>query len=442
MKNLILLSVLLLSTLCVFAQTQIGSNIYGESAGDYSGSTVSLSSDGNILAIGASENDNVNGNNSGHVRVYKNVSGNWVQVGSDIDGEAEENRSGSSVSLSSDGSIVAIGAYDNNNVNGYNSGHVRVYKNESDNWIQVGSDIDGETAYDYSGISVSLSSDGNILAIGAPYNGGNGIQSGHVRVYKNVSGNWVKVGSDIDGEGAGDYSGWCVSLGSDGSVLAIGAFYNGGNGIQSGHVRVYKNESDNWIQVGSDIDGEAANDYSGYSVSLSSNGSVVAIGAFGNDGNGSNSGHVRVYKNESGSWVQVGNDIDGEAANDYSGYSVSLCSNGSVVAIGAFDNDGNGSNSGHVRVYKNVSGSWVQAGSDIDGEVAEDRSGFSVSLSSDGSVVAIGAPNNDGNGSNSGNVRVFSTGIVAAPSVPVLPLVSIISFLVIGIMGVFKIKFF
>ena len=47
-----------------------------------------------------------------------------------------------------------------------------------------------------------------------------------------------------------------------------------------------------WTQIGSDINGEYADDYSGYSVSLSSDGSVVAIGAIGN---GDYSGHVRVY---------------------------------------------------------------------------------------------------------------------------------------------------
>jgi hypothetical protein len=43
------------------------------------------------------------------------------------------------------------------------------------------------------------------------------------------------------------------------------------------------------------FDGEAADDYSGLSISLSSDGNTVAIGAFGNDGNGSKAGHVRVF---------------------------------------------------------------------------------------------------------------------------------------------------
>lgn len=50
---------------------------------------------------------------------------------------------------------------------------------------------------------------------------------------------------------------------------------------------------------------------------------------------------------------------------------------------------------------------WVQLGQDIDGEAQHDDCGFSVSINSDGTRVAIGAPGNDGNGSVSGNVRVY-----------------------------------
>ncbi len=108
-----------------------------------------------------------------------------------------------------------------------------------------------------------------------------------------------------------------------------------------------------WTQQGADIDGEAAGDQSGSSVSLSSDGTTVAIGAPGNDGNGSNSGHVRIYawNSATSAWDQQGADIDGEAAGDFSGASVSLSSDGTTVAIGALFNAGNGFQSGHVRVY-------------------------------------------------------------------------------------------
>ena len=162
-------------------------------------------------------------------------------------------------------------------------------------------------------------------------------------------------GSDIDGEAVEDRSGNSVSLSSDGSTVAIGAYYNDGNGSYSGHVRIYawNTATSAWEQQGADIDGEAANDWSGWSVSLSSDGTTVAIGADVNDGNGYNSGHVRIYewKGDLSTWEQQGADIDGEAVNDQSGASVSLSSDGTTVAIGAWGNDGNGSGSGHVRIY-------------------------------------------------------------------------------------------
>ena len=65
-----------------------------------------------------------------------------------------------------------------------NAGHVRIYEWNGSSWTQRGQDIDGEAAGDYSGNSVSLSSDGNTVAIGAPYNGGNGADAGHVRIFK------------------------------------------------------------------------------------------------------------------------------------------------------------------------------------------------------------------------------------------------------------------
>ena len=102
-------------------------------------------------------------------------------------------------------------------------------------------------------------------------------------------------------------------------------------------MRVYEYSGSSWSQLGADIDGEAAGDYSGRSVSLSSDGTIVAVGAPYNDGNGSNSGHVRVYQYSDSSWTQLVLDIDGEAANDYSGHSVSLSSDGTIVAVGAYE---------------------------------------------------------------------------------------------------------
>jgi hypothetical protein len=110
---------------------------------------------------------------------------------------------------------------------------------------------------------------------------------------------WQKIGNDIGGEAFGDYNGWSVSLSLGAKTVAIGALYNGGNGSNSGHDRIFQwivESTSSWTQMGSDIDGEISGDYSGYSMSLSLDGKTVAVGAISNDGNGPNSGHVRIFQ--------------------------------------------------------------------------------------------------------------------------------------------------
>ena len=390
---------------------QIGDDIDGEAAGDIFGQSVSMSADGRTLAVGASSNDGA-GSDAGHVRIFKlSNSRNWLQIGADIDGEASTDNFGSSVSLSSDGSIVAIGAPSASGTNS-DSGHVRLYQlDSSGNWVQLGSDIDGEFTEDYFGWSVSLSADGKTVAIGADSSDGNGSESGHVRVYRlNGSGNWLQLGSDLEGTAAGIYFGSSVSISSDGSIVAIGAPYNkANNGNDAGHVKVYQLSSDgDWSQLGGDLEGEAADDFFGYRVSLDSVGNTLAVGAYGNDSNGSRAGHVRVYKlDDDNKWVQIGSDIDGEAAGDDSGASVSLSADGTILAVGAEFNDGNANDAGHVRVYQlDVNGDWAQYGDDIDGVDAEDNFGWSASLSDSGKKTSIGA-DVDGSASKPGHVRVY-----------------------------------
>jgi hypothetical protein len=364
---------------------QLGSDFDGTS------SSLSLSSDGNIVAIGDSDVQ-IYAPYTGRVRIYEWNETEWTQLGSDIDGEAAGDASGYSVSLSTDGTIVAIGAPSNDG-NGDYSGHVRIYQWSGTEWIQRGSDIDGEAQDDGSGQGVSLSTDGTIVAIGAPSNDGNGDRSGHVRIYQWGGTEWIQRGNDIDGETAGDNSGSSdsVSLSADGNIVAIGASGNDGNGDDSGHVRIYQWNGAAWMQVGDDIDGEAGGDRSGFRLSLSADGSIVAIGANSN-GNGEDSGHVRIYQWDGTEWMQRGSDIDGEAGDASSGVSLSLSADGTIVAIGATGNDNRtGINAGRVRIYQWNETEWIQRGNDIDGKVNGDFSGSVVSLSGDGGTVAISA---------------------------------------------------
>jgi hypothetical protein len=394
--------------------SQIGSDINGEAADDWSGYSVAMSEDGTRIAIGAPDN----GDESGHVRVYTWNGTAWTQTGDDINGEGANDQSGYSVAMSRDGNRIAIGSVWNDG-NGNNSGHVRVYTWNGTAWEKTGDDINGEAAGDESGYSVAMSRDGSRIAIGAPLNDENGSYSGHVRVYTWSGTAWVKTGDDIDGEAPGDKSGHSVAMSQDGTRIAIGSVWNDGNGDESGHVRVYTWNGTTWEKTGFDIEGEAAADYSGSSLAMSANGSRIAIGAGRNDENGSNSGHVRVYTWNDTAWVKTGDDIDGEAVDDQSGYSVALSADGTRIAIGSVWNDGNGDESGHVRIYTWNGTTWEKTGSDIEGEAAADYSGSSLAMSADGTRIAIGAVGNDGSFSRAGQVRAF-----LVPDLPSAPTIS------------------
>ena len=327
-----------------------------------------------------------------------------TQKGLDIDGEVAFDESGSSVSMP-DANTLAIGAGFNSG-SAASAGHVRIYTWNGTTWVQKGLDIDGESGNDRSRI-VSMP-DANTVAIGANLNDGNGTDAGHVRVYIWDGATWVQKGLDIDGEAAGDWFGSSISM-PDANTLAIGAPLNDGNGSSSGHARVYIWNGTAWIQKGGDIDGEVAGDRLGWSVSMP-DANTIAVGANSNDGNGTSSGHARIYVWNGITWVQKGGDIDGEAAGDGSGLEVSM-PDANTIAIGAINNDGNGSNAGHVRVFTWDGINWIQDCIDIDGEAAFDNSGFSISMP-DGNTIAVGARFNDGNGSNAGHVRVYNCGVV------------------------------
>jgi Flp pilus assembly pilin Flp len=373
----------------------------------------------------------------------------WTQIGIDINGEAIGDFSGRAISLNTAGNIIAIGALQNDG-NGMGSGHVRIYEDQNGEWIQLGQDIDGENAGDESGYSVSLNSSGSIVAIGARSNEDEGYNTGQVRIYQLIDDSWSQLGQDINGENIGDEFGEAVSLNNEGTIVAISSVRNDYNGNESGMVRVFSMLDTAWEQVGNRLYGTSDYDSFGHSLDLNSDGTILAVGAVGfsgegtvsvyelidtvwtqigsnitgkgaklsingngsiiaiaNPGSNSETGSITVYKNVSGTWSQMGNEITGEATGDLFGTSVSISEDGYTIAGGAEYNDGNGENSGHVRIYQFINEIWTQVGNDINGEESGDQSGISVSLNGDGTKVAIGAPWNASNGLNAGHVRVF-----------------------------------
>ena len=354
---------------------QLGNDINGEWTKIWSGCSVSLSADGQVVAIGAKHSRGDNSYHAGRVRVYHRMGDTWEQRGADINGEVPEGYTGSSLSLSADGRVVAIGSPFENN-----GGSVRVYYWDGDAWQKQGSGISVEG---YTVNSLSLSADGRVVAIGSPFEN----NSGSVRVYHWDGDFWQQRGAGISGE---RYTGWSVSLSANGQVVAIGGCSNNNVGC----VRVYHWGRDAWEQRGADIFGE---NFTGISLSLSANGQVVAIGGCSND----NRGYVGVYQWDGDVWQQRGAHISGESASDFTCNSVSLSASGQTVAIGS---PGQNNYSGNVRFYRWVSDAWKRSMTNIKGE-AHDESGSSLSLSANGQVVAIGAP---GNNFYAGSVRVYT----------------------------------
>ncbi|GAL65384.1 PKD domain containing protein [Jejuia pallidilutea] len=198
MKTLLFILIPLLS----FSQVQIGDNLIGNSDEGRFGASVSISSDGNILAIG--EPYGLNENKSeivGLVQVFENISNNWIQKGSTIFGKDRFSDFGGRISLSSDGNILVIGAI-RGEVNGLRTGLVRIYEFKNNNWIQLGQDINGEMHEDFFGRSVDLSSNGNVLAIGSGkhHSSSDAEGTGYVKVYSYDGSNWNLIGSDFKDE--------------------------------------------------------------------------------------------------------------------------------------------------------------------------------------------------------------------------------------------------
>jgi hypothetical protein len=342
-----------------------------------------------------------------YAAVYDLIGTQWVQIGADIKSGNTNDEFGYSVAMSGAGSRIAVGA--SSIASSFDFlGIVRIYDWNGANWNKPGLDIKGDANGNRAGTRVVLSQSGLRIAVCSFLSDRNGkSDSGHVSVYNWNGTNWLQLGADIVGEAAGDQSGYLqgVAMSSSGSRIIIGAILNDGIGkADCGHARIYDWSGESWVQIGQDIDGEAAGDKSGLSVAMSASGSRILIGASLNDGNGkTDSGNARVYDWNGANWIQLGQDIDGEAAGDNFGASVAISASGSRIVVGGPNNNGKG----HVRIFDWNGASWIQFDQDIDGQAAGDLFGSAVAISNSGSIILVGAYKNDASGTNNGAVKVY-----------------------------------
>jgi cysteine-rich repeat protein len=293
------------------------------------------------------------------------------------------------------------------------------------------------------GYSVALSADGSTLAVGAPSErsaatgiGGDQtdnsvLQAGAVYVFARNGTTWsqqayIKASNTDEGGSFGHR----VALSDDGSTLAVGAWGEGGaaTGIggdqtddstpQAGAVYVFTRGSTTWSQQAYvKASNTGAADVFGWSVSLSADGSTLAVGAFGEDsaatGIGGDqtddsvegAGAVYVFTRSGTTWSQQAYvKASNTGMSDFFGWSVALSADGSTLAVGAHYEDSaatgiNGDQAddsapyaGAVYMFARSGTTWSQeAYVKASNTSGADSFGWSVALSADGSTLAVGA---------------------------------------------------
>lgn len=466
---------------------------------DEFGGAVALSADGNTLAVGARlEDSSTPGVNpptqndlsvqSGAVYVFRRAGASWTQEAYVKTSTARSGDSfGSSVSLSADGNTLAIGApgessgatrVDGNQLDfsATASGAVFIFQRAGTTWQQAAYVKASNTgSADNFGSAVSLSGDGNTLAVGA-YNedsasntvngpGDNDLSpdSGAVYVYtRSGSGApWAfEAYLKASNTQTADRFGFAVAVAADGNTLVAGAYQEGSNAIgvggdQADNSANFSGASYVFVRTGAAWTQQAylkasntrAGAAFGSSVAISGDGSVVAVGSPSETGtatgvNGDQtgttaalSGAVYVFRRTGPNWSQEAYlKASNTGGGDTFGFSVSLSASGNTVLVGAREEasgatgvNGNQADSslggaGAVYVFQKAN-PWAQAAYvKASNTGANDRFGQSLASSADGSAFAVGAPREasnekgtGGTGSNdaasgSGACYAFSTG--------------------------------
>lgn len=263
--------------------------------------------------------------------------------------------------------------------------------------VQVGVTLHGSVNDEF-GSALALSSDGSVLAVGSPKPSASPAAAGSVSVFVDTNGVWENLGaSAFEGAVAGDMFGTSVALSATGHTVAIGAPMDDSGGSAAGQVSVlgFDASTNQWTLVGGVLSGTGQNQQFGFSVALDDTGTVLAVGArYETGAEGSLSGTVQVYSLVGGTWTPLGTRLDGQVAMDSFGTSVSLSATGQTLAVGAPGHDTGGTNSGRVVVYSYDAGlaSWTPLGGVLDGGVANEASGSAVALSATGTTVVIGSP--------------------------------------------------
>ncbi len=323
---------------------------------------------------------------------------------------------GVSVALDSTGTIMAVGAtqWEGGIAN---QGGVYIYDWSGSAWVQRGAVLTASDAAssDGYGIDVALNGDGTILAVGAFLWEGGASNQGGVYIYDWSGSAWVQRGSVLTASDAAadDRFGMSVALSDDGLVLAVGAYLWEGPKADQGGVYIYDWSGSAWVQRGSVLTASdaVAGDSFGKAVSLNANGTILAVGARDRDATYTDQGGVYIYDWSGSAWVQRGSVLTASdaVAGDFFGATVELNGSGTMLAVGAYLWEGPNADQGGVYIYDWSGSAWVQRGSVLTASdaAATDYYGVSVALNGDGSIMTVGAQQWEGTLTDQGGVYVY-----------------------------------
>jgi len=344
------------------------SDSFFATTGERFGSAVAISRDSRVVAVSAPRGGD--GTDAGVVRVYAIVNNPdeasaeqfaLQQIGQDIKGwqnsgdfSNEFDLFGVSVDLNAVGTVIAIGASEEMSFSAADGGYCIILQLDETTaqWEQVGDVLVAAKPGNGFGSSVSLSSNGRFVAVGAPRASSD--TSGAVRVFAlDADNSWRERGQILYGDKEGARFGLTVSISSDGRYLGCAA------GARMGvrpYVKVFELRSgiDQWEQLGEKIEGfQNLSDGVRISLALADQPLTITIGAPTEGNGGTNSGSVYVFRYDEaagGVWRQVGNSLHGLLEYQF-GASVDIDDFAQNIVVGAPTAR---SGSGMVGVYEFV----------------------------------------------------------------------------------------
>jgi hypothetical protein len=364
--------------------------------GDEFGASVAVSADGTTAVVGAYDDEDPSGTPVGSTYVFERADGTWNQRAKLVseDGD-EEDRFGSSVAVSADGTTILVGAPGDEDPNGDESGSVYVFEPTNGTWDQQAKLVpDDGDENDLFGLSVALSDDGKSALVGAY----DELDSGSAYIFSHSGENWRQEAKLTPEESVpGDNFGSSVALSADGTTAIVGRFENITDSLDSYFaVQVFERAGGTWSRQTEIVPDNSKNKNAfGHSVALSGDGTTALIGSNSNNNpNGTGAGLVYVFTQSGNTWLQSTKLLseDGDE-DDLFGSSIGVSADGTTAVIGARgDEDPNGTGAGSAYLFKQSNGNWNQQRKLVPDDGGEsDEFGGSVSVSADSTTAIIGA---------------------------------------------------